>query len=73
MQVSSGSYMFLASRRWPSMAAGGCRHPARNLVQSACVRVEQAAGLTVVENVNAGPRFAQYRPHPGDTDGDDAE
>jgi hypothetical protein len=35
--------------------------------------IEQVAKLTVVENVNAGPRFAQYRPHPGVTDGDDAE
>ena len=35
--------------------------------------IEQAARLTVVENVNAGPRFAQYRPHPGINDGDDAE
>jgi hypothetical protein len=35
--------------------------------------MEQGAKLTVVENVNAGPRFAQYRPHPGVTDGDDAE
>jgi hypothetical protein len=35
--------------------------------------IEQAAKLTVVENVNAGPRFARYRPYPGITDGDDAE
>jgi hypothetical protein len=35
--------------------------------------IEQAAKLTVVENVNAGPRFAQYRPHPGISDGDDAD
>jgi hypothetical protein len=35
--------------------------------------IEQAAKFTVVENVNAGPRFARYRPHPGTTDGDDAE
>jgi hypothetical protein len=26
--------------------------------------IEQAATLTVAENVNAGPRFARYRPHP---------
>jgi hypothetical protein len=35
--------------------------------------IEQAAKLTVVENVNDGPRFARYRPHPGVIDGDDAE
>jgi hypothetical protein len=33
--------------------------------------IEQGAKLTVVKNVNAGARFAS--PHPGITDGDDAE
>jgi hypothetical protein len=31
--------------------------------------IERAAKFTVVENINAGPQFAQYRPHPGGTDG----
>jgi hypothetical protein len=35
--------------------------------------IEQVAKLAVVENVNDGPRFARYRPHPGMTDGDDAD
>jgi hypothetical protein len=35
--------------------------------------IEQAAKLAVVENVNDGPRFARYRPHPGIIDGDDGE
>jgi hypothetical protein len=35
--------------------------------------IVRAATLTVIENVNAGPRVARYRPHPGITDGDDAE
>jgi hypothetical protein len=35
--------------------------------------IEQAARLTVVENVNGGPRFGRYRPHPGIIDGDDVD
>jgi hypothetical protein len=35
--------------------------------------IERAARLRVVENVNDGPRFARYRPHPGVVDRDDAE
>jgi hypothetical protein len=35
--------------------------------------IEQAARLTVVENVNGGPRFGRYRPHPGIIDGGDVD
>jgi hypothetical protein len=31
--------------------------------------IVRAARLTVIENVNAGPRVARYRPHPGTADG----
>jgi hypothetical protein len=47
---------------------GGERYP-RMIVRG----IEQVDKLTVVENVNAGPRLARFRPHPGVIDGDDGE
>jgi hypothetical protein len=44
-----------------------------SLVARMRIDIETGAKLTIIENVEEGPRRARYRRHPGSTEPDDAE